>query len=223
MAIASELDERATRPDRRVYRFFKRVMDVLLAVVALLVLALPMLLIALVIRIMDGRPVIYRQHRLGRNGRIITVCKFRSMCPDADAQLERLDREHLAQYRQEFKIEHDPRLTRLGRFLRCTSLDELPQLWNILKGEMSFVGPRPILPEEIACYKPEEQPLLLSVTPGLTGYWQACARPEDTYASGRRQKMELQYVTNCSFLFDLKIFLLTFATVLRKALKYAEK
>ena len=196
----------------------KRMTDVLLALIALTVLCLPMLLIALLILIIDGRPVLYRQTRLGQGGKPITICKFRSMCPDADKRIGQLDPDMQRQYEREFKIDRDPRVTRLGALLRRSCLDELPQLWNILKGELSFVGPRPILPEELRCYAPQEQAMFLSVRPGLTGYWQACARPEDTYTAGRRQKMELWYAQNVSFFFDLKILLRTVCTVIRKML-----
>lgn len=227
MAIASEsgkeipeLDEMPgslRMPDKRVYRIVKRVLDVLIALTAMLVLLAPMLVIALLILIVDGRPVIYRQTRLGQGGSKITILKFRSMCPDADKQLDKLKKEQLEQYRREFKIDYDPRVTRLGAFLRRTSLDELPQLWNILRGNLSVVGPRPILPDEIGFYSPKEREQFLSVPPGLTGYWQACAGSEDTYTSGRRQKMELHYTMHFSFSFDAKIVLKTFAALVRKA------
>lgn len=204
---------------QRCYPVIKRGLDILLSAAALLLLAVPMLLIAALIHVFDGRPVIYRQIRLGRGGRKIRLLKFRSMCPDAENQLSTLPQELQEQYRREYKIEVDPRVTRLGSFLRRTSLDELPQLWNVLKGELSLIGPRPVLPDEIGYYQPEEQELFLSVRPGLSGYWQACARPEDTYTSGKRQKMELYYAAHLSAGLDLKIFLRTFATVIRKAVK----
>lgn len=202
---------------QRCYPVIKRWLDILLSAAALLLLAVPMLLIAALILVFDGRPVIYRQIRLGRGGRKIRLLKFRSMCPDAENQLSTLPQELKEQYRREYKIEVDPRVTRLGSILRRTSLDELPQLWNVLKGELSLIGPRPVLPDEIGYYQPEEQELFLSVRPGLSGYWQACARPEDTYTSGKRQKMELYYAAHLSAGLDLKIFLRTFATVIRKA------
>lgn len=204
---------------QRCYPVIKRGLDILLSAAAILLLALPMLLIAALIFVFDGRPIIYRQIRLGQGGRQIRLLKFRSMCPDAENQLSTLPEELQEQYRREYKIEVDPRVTRLGGFLRRTSMDELPQLWNVLKGELSLIGPRPVLPDEIGYYRPEERALFLSVRPGLSGYWQACARPEDTYTSGKRQKMELYYAAHLSAGLDLKIFLRTFATVIRKAVK----
>lgn len=201
------------------YLRFKRVMDVVLSLCAMLVLLLPMLLIALLIRVIDGHPVLYRQTRLGRGGRPISILKFRSMCPDADARLTELPQELLAQYRREFKIDRDPRVTQLGSFLRRTSLDELPQLWNILRGDLSIVGPRPILPDELSCYAPEDRELFLSVVPGLTGYWQACSKPDDTYTTGRRQQMELYYAAHVSLALDVRIVLMTITTVIRKAVR----
>ena len=222
MGIASDNKNGQTTQRNRIsgcYRLIKRGFDILFAISALLLLLFPMLLIALLIRIFDGKPVLYRQTRLGRKGRHITILKFRSMCLNADSMINDLPSDLLAQYRQEFKIDRDPRVTRIGSFLRRTSLDELPQLWNILRGDLSLVGPRPILPDEISFYNEADRPLFLSATPGLTGYWQACAGPEDTYTSGKRQQMELHYAANTTFLFDLRIFFQTFMTVIRKIWK----
>lgn len=214
-----EGQESSTRSNKQhVYPWIKRCLDILISLIAMIVLLIPMLLIALLILIVDGRPVLYRQTRLGKGGRRISIIKFRSMCPDADDRLNHLPPHLQAQYRREYKIDHDPRVTRLGSFLRRTSLDELPQLWNILRGDLSIVGPRPILPDEIRFYSPQDRERFLSVTPGLTGYWQACASLEDTYSSGRRQKMELYYAARVSFTFDLRIIFKTFATVFRKSL-----
>ncbi len=220
MATAYEQNERKWKKAAdRYYHVVKRLMDILLSAVAIIVLALPMLLIAALILVLDGSPVLYRQKRLGRGGREIWLLKFRSMCTDADKLLSALPEKLQEQYQREYKIDDDPRVTRFGSFLRRTSLDELPQLWNVLKGELSLIGPRPILPEEIRHYRPDEQTLFLSVTPGLSGYWQACAGPEDTYTSGRRQQMELYYAKHVSAGFDFKILLLTVGAVVRKAVK----
>ena len=132
-------------------------------------------------------------------------------------QLDGLTPEQLAQYRTEFKIDDDPRVTRLGAILRRTSLDELPQLCSILRGEMSVVGPRPIVPEETGQYTAEELELFHSVPPGLTGYWQACSGPEDSYATGGRQRMELHYARNATFGMDLRLIFRTVSVVLRKS------
>lgn len=202
---------------RRGYQLIKRLLDVLISAVALLLLLPVMLLIALLIFLQDGGSPLYSQIRLGRGGKEIRIRKFRSMKPGADASLNLLTPAQQERYLAEFKIEPDPRVTRLGAFLRRTCLDELPQLWNILRGDMSLVGPRPVLPQEISKYAPEEQAVFLSVRPGLTGYWQSCAGPEDTYTSGKRQQMELHYARNASLAFDLQLILQTFRTVVRKA------
>lgn len=208
----------AARPgSRRSYQLCKRAFDVAVSALALILLLPVMLVIAALLRLQDGGRALYSQKRLGRGGKEICIWKFRSMRPDADLSLNALSPEQQIQYRAEYKIDRDPRVTRLGAFLRRTSLDELPQLWNVLRGDMSLVGPRPVVPEEIGKYAEAERALFLSVPPGLTGYWQACAGPEDTYSTGGRQRMELYYAGNASFCFDLLLILKTFGAVIRKA------
>ena len=212
------MDKQMLPGRNRSYQRCKRMFDAVFSLAALIVLSPVMLLIALLIRLQDGGPVIYRQTRVGRDGRPLTVLKFRSMCAGAEERLHDLTEAQIAQYRHEYKIDADPRVTRIGAFLRRTSLDELPQLWCILKGEMSLVGPRPLLPEELqACYDEQGRHLLLSVPPGLTGYWQACSQPEDTYTTGRRQRMELEYAQKACFWWDVKLIGHTFGAVIRKA------
>lgn len=214
-----EIMNSQTLPGRKKgYQSCKRAFDALLALAALMVLLPVMLLIALLIRLQDGGPAIYRQTRVGRDGRPLCILKFRSMRMGADSQLAQLSEEKKSQYRQEFKIDADPRVTRVGAFLRRTSLDELPQLWCVLTGQMSLVGPRPVLPDELETfYSAQEQQILLSVLPGLTGYWQACSKPEDTYTTGGRQRMELEYARKASFGWDLKLLGDTFGAIIRKA------
>lgn len=215
----ARMNEKPRAGDRRGYQRCKRVFDLIFALAALLLLGPLMLLIALLVHLQDGGSALYSQERLGLHGRRIRIWKFRSMVRDAENQLGRLSEEQLAQYRAEFKIDDDPRVTKLGAILRRTSLDELPQLVNILRGEMSIVGPRPIVPEEADCYTPEELELFHSVMPGLTGYWQACSGPEDTYSTGGRQRMELHYAARATFRMDVLLILKTFRTVIRKAMK----
>lgn len=202
------------------YQRCKRAFDVLFTVAALLLIWPVMLLIALLVWLQDGGNPLFSQERLGRYGKPIRIWKFRSMVRDADRMLDRLTQEQIAQYKAEFKIDNDPRVTRLGSFLRRSSLDELPQLWNILIGEMSLVGPRPIVPEEIGCYTAEERVLFHSVPPGLTGYWQVCAGAEDSYTTGGRQRMELLYAKRANFGWDLILILKTFIVVTQKARKF---
>lgn len=197
-----------------VYPRVKRVLDVVLSVMALLVIWPVMLIIAILV-MLDGGAPFYAQSRVGRNGRLFKVYKFRSMKKGADRLEEMLTPEELAEYSREYKLQNDPRVSKLGNFLRRSSLDELPQLWNIIRGEMSLVGPRPLLPSELTGnYTPEERQKLMSVAPGLTGYWQAMSRNESSYATGERQKQELYYIGRVSFWMDVKIILMTVKRVI---------
>ena len=197
-----------------VYPRVKRILDVVLSVSALLVIWPVMLIIAILVKL-DGGPAFFAQSRVGRNGRLFKLYKFRSMKKGADRLEEMLSPEELAEYSKEYKLKNDPRVSKLGGFLRKSSLDELPQLWNIIRGDMSLVGPRPLLPSELTGnYTPEERQMLMSVAPGLTGYWQAVARNESSYATGERQKQELYYIGRVSFWMDVKIILMTVERVL---------
>lgn len=197
------------------YFFSKRLFDIIFASLALLILALPMLIITCLIVFSDGGKPFYGHERIGKNGRLIKIYKFRSMCIDAGDVKKFLNSKQLAQYYKEFKVVNDPRITKIGSFLRKTSLDELPQLFNILMGQLSIVGPRPIVKEETKQYG-KQLAKLLSVVPGLTGYWQAYGRSNIGYQDGRRQQMELYYVDNKSLFFDLKIIIHTFIAVLKQ-------
>lgn len=209
------------------YDFFKRAFDIAASLAASILLLIPMLVISLLIVLKDGGSPFYLQKRVGRNGAAIKVCKFRSMKRGADDLEKMLTPEQIAEYKREYKLNDDPRLIGykktgdgckcFGAKIRRMSMDELPQIfWNILiKGDMSVVGPRPVLQRELEeNYTPEERKLLLSVKPGLTGYWQAYARNCIGYTNGERQKMELFYVHNRSFLLDIKIIFKTFGAVL---------
>lgn len=211
------MKEKVRPGERGCYQGCKRAFDVAASLAALLLIWPVMLVITLLVRLQDGGRALYAQERLGRYGQRFRMWKFRSMVPDADCIAESLSDEQKAQYNAEFKIDHDPRVTRLGAFLRRTSLDELPQLWNILKGEMSLVGPRPIVPEEARCYSPEQLEVFHSVPPGLTGLWQTCASNQDTYTTGGRQRMELHYAQSADFLMDIRLIFKTFRAVVRKA------
>ena len=184
-------------------------------------------MISVVIVIMDFGSPFYVSKRVGYGRKVIGVLKFRSMKSGADNLERYLTPAQIAEYKKEYKLTDDPRLIGykkvgdgdkcFGAFLRRSSLDELPQIfWNILiLGNMSFVGPRPILLEELEQnYTRDEQKTLLSVKPGLTGYWQAYARNEASYLTGERQRMELYYIRNRSLLFDLRIMFATIKSVL---------
>ena len=215
----NKLEKELWPGNRKGYQAAKRIFDVLFCLASLLLLWPFMLIIALLVHLQDGGSVLYSQIRLGRYGKPIRILKFRSMTPGAEKQLDRLTEAQLEQYRREFKIDDDPRVTRLGAILRKTCLDELPQLFNILKGEMSVVGPRPIVPEEISCYTEGERELFQSVPPGLTGLWQACSGPGDDYATGGRQRMELHYARHATFGLDVRLIFSTFGALVRKTLE----
>lgn len=202
-----------TTPNNPNLLALKRVMDVALSSV-LLVLSSPLFMVVpILIKLTSRGPVLYRQIRCGLNGRRFTFLKFRSMVDGADEM--RKDIEHLNEaMRPVFKISSDPRVTNLGRFLRRASIDELPQLFNVIKGEMSLVGPRPPLPEEVRWYKPWQR-RRLSMKPGLTCLWQVSGRSELSFNDW--VDMDLQYIDNWSPWLDLRILLKTVpAVVLRK-------
>jgi exopolysaccharide biosynthesis polyprenyl glycosylphosphotransferase len=188
-------------PDRAVALFLKRAVDALLGSFFLVVLSPLFLIVALNIRWRDGSPVLFRQTRVGLNGRRFTLYKFRTMLPDAEQR--RGEVEHLNEVRgRAFKLTNDPRLSTSGPFLRRTGLDELPQLWNVLRGDMSIVGPRPPLPNEVAGYDVWHR-RRLSMKPGITGLWQVTARRETEF--DRWVAIDLEYIDRWSLWLDLKI------------------
>lgn len=196
----------------KAYLISKRVIDVLIAFLVLLIMLIPMGLITLLIKLESPGPAIYVHKRIGKNGAPIGLLKFRSMFVNADEMIASFSPEQKAEWEANFKLANDPRITRIGKFLRKSSLDELPQLINILKGELSIVGPRPVVMEELERYG-DNKDKFLSVPPGLTGYWQAYARSTCTYE--QRMEMELYYVEHASFWWDFKIMFATVGTVLR--------
>jgi exopolysaccharide biosynthesis polyprenyl glycosylphosphotransferase len=188
----------------------KRLIDIAGAAVGLVVLSPVFLGIALVIRLREGSPVMFRQTRVALQGRPFTIYKFRTMVPDAESRLGEVA--HLNTRRgPAFKAADDPRITSLGSFLRRTSLDELPQLWNVLKGEMSLVGPRPSLPHEVVDYDVWHR-RRLSMKPGITGLWQVEGRGEPEF--DRWVERDLSYIDRWSLTLDLKILARTISAVL---------
>jgi exopolysaccharide biosynthesis polyprenyl glycosylphosphotransferase len=187
----------------------KRIFDVVLATVGLVLVAPLFLLIALAILLDDGRPVLFRQLRAGENGRAFRIFKFRTMVRNAEAMLSELVSIEDLRY-PIFKLRSDPRVTRVGRFLRRMSLDELPQLLNVLRGEMSIVGPRPEVVELVERYQPEHE-VRLRVRPGITGPWQVYGRSELTF--DEMISVEREYVENLSLGRDLRIILMTIPAV----------
>jgi exopolysaccharide production protein ExoY len=191
----------------------KRLLDVVGAVILALVFSPLMLVIVLLMRKSDGS-VIYRHRRVGRGGQMFSCLKFRTMIPNADQVLRALlerDPELQAEWVRDHKLRNDPRVTRLGRFLRRTSLDELPQLLNVLRGEMSLVGPRPVIREELLRYGRNVN-TYLAAKPGITGLWQVTGRNDTDYR--RRVVLDTYYVRNQNLLLDLYILAKTTGVVL---------
>lgn len=207
--------ELQTRKSNPVYAVLKRAFDIVSSLLGMIVLSPVFLILAIMVRWEDGGSVFYGHTRVGYHGKKITVYKFRSMKMRVGDLEKILTPEQLEQYKKEFKIDNDPRITRIGNILRKTSLDELPQLFNIFKGDLSVIGPRPIVAKETAIYG-RQVAKLLSVKPGLTGYWQAYARNNATYESGERQKMEMYYVDNRSLWLDIKILFRTVISVIKR-------
>ena len=206
------LDREEVLGGGRRYWFWRRAQDIVLSVLALAVLWPLMLLVAVIIVIdSPGAGPIFAQTRVGRDGKCFKFYKFRSMCPDAEARLEQL-----LQFNEmdgpAFKMKDDPRITRVGRIIRRSSIDELPQLWNVLRGEMSIVGPRPGIPREVEQYDEYARQRLL-VTPGLTCYWQI--QPYRNRLSFEEWvELDVKYIQERSFLTDWKIIFATFGAVL---------
>ena len=196
--------------DRGIELAVKDALDFLGALVMLLVLSPLFLLIAICVKLDDGGPVFYRRRAVGRKGEF-GAFKFRTMRPDADAILA-ADQALRTLFETDYKLQNDPRITRVGVFLRKYSLDELPQLLNVLMGQMSLVGPRMITPAELRKYG-EFQELLLQAKPGLTGYWQVNGRQRVSY--GERVKMDVYYLKHWSLGLDFEILLKTPAKVVR--------
>ena len=199
----------SSTPHDEIRLLLKRVTDILLAGAALMLLAPFMLLLALLIRLTSPGPAIFRQERCGLNGRRFVFYKFRSMCEDAEARRESV--EHMSHRELAMKIPDDPRLTRVGRWLRKFSADELPQLWNVLKGDMSLVGPRPAIPSEVEQYK-RWQRRRLRMRPGLTCLWAISGRDAVDFETW--MKLDMEYIDNWSLGLDWKIILRTIPSVL---------
>ncbi len=192
----------------------KRVLDILFVVLAL-PLVLPIMLFVTVALWLEGGDPFYMQARLGKSGRVFRVWKFRTMVRDADAKLsEILENDPAArrEWDETQKLKRDPRITRVGAFLRRSSLDELPQLFNVLRGDMSLVGPRPMMPDQLDLYGPYA-PSYFALRPGLTGLWQVSERNDAHFI--RRAELDAQYERNLTFGHDVVLLLATFRVVLR--------
>ena len=195
-------------------RMMKGLLELIISVVAFMTLLPLFLVLAILVKLTSRGPIFYRARRLGVNRTTIRVLKFRTMYVDADRRLETLlaeDPEMERQWREKFKLDNDPRVTPLGRFLRKTSLDELPQFWNVLTGEMAVIGPRPIVEAEVKYYG-DRYALLSRVKPGITGLWQVSGRSELDYP--QRVNLDISYIMNWSIWMDYYIFLKTVKEVL---------
>lgn len=194
------------------YRFIKRCFDIVASAGALLILSPLLILLCLLIRMDSKGPVIFVHRRCGKNGKTLNMFKFRTMYVNAQDMIADFTPEQKREWEENFKLVNDPRITRIGRILRKTSLDELPQLINILRGDMSVVGPRPVVEEELRKYG-VNQKKFLSMSPGLTGYWQAYARNDCSY--DQRMQMELKYVEQANLRWDIQILFATIFAVLK--------
>lgn len=203
--------------ESKLNRMLKRFFDLVLVIVLLPFFLLSLIFISIAIKSTSKGPVFFKHERIGKNGKVIRIYKFRSMYEDAQERLKKL-LENNEELRQEwnsyFKLKNDPRITKIGNFLRKTSLDELPQIINIIKNEMSFVGPRPVVQEEVEKYYKEYAKFYYMVNPGLTGLWQVSGRNDTTYDF--RVKMDSWYVTNWSLWLDIIIIVKTFGVVVKK-------
>ena len=200
----------ANGPDRAISLALKRVMDLVGAVLLMVLLSPVLLVLAIAVKLDSKGSVLFRQERVGLHGRSFNVIKFRSMCTDAEEKLPEL-RDQNEVNGHAFKLADDPRVTRIGRFLRRSSLDELPQLANVLRGQMSLVGPRPPLPSEVANYDTWHR-RRLSMKPGMTGLWQVCARHSPEFDNWVAQ--DLEYIDTWSLWLDFKIMARTVPAVL---------
>lgn len=188
------------------YYFIKRCIDILGSIIGLVLLSPVFLITAICVKADSKGPVFFIQERVGKNGNLFKMYKFRSMCLDAEVLLNKLKNKNEMSGPM-FKIKEDPRITKIGRFIRKTSIDELPQLYNVLKGDMSLVGPRPNLPKEVDEFTPYQRQKLL-VKPGITCYWQVMGR--NSIGFEEWMKMDIRYVKERSTLLDIKLIFKTF-------------
>ena len=206
------LDRESVLQGSQRYWVWRRTQDIILAVLGFVLLWPLMIIVSLAIVIdSPGAGPIFSQTRVGRDGKEFTFYKFRSMKPQAELELIKL-LPHNEMKGPAFKIKNDPRITKVGRFIRKTSIDELPQLWNVLKGDMSIVGPRPALPREVAQYDAYTKQRLL-ITPGLTCYWQTQPH-RNNMTFDQWVDLDIQYIRERSFTVDWKIIFKTFKTVM---------
>ena len=192
------------------YRLIKRIFDFILSLIGIAIMSPLFLIISIMIKCDTKGPVFFKQRRIGLNGKPLYIYKFRTMVTNAEELIASFTPEQKKEWEESYKLKDDPRITRVGKILRKTSLDELPQLINIIKGEMSIIGPRPVVEEELSWYG-NDVDLVLSVKPGLTGWWAVNGRSEVSYP--KRCDLELYYVKNASLALDVRILLGTLKVV----------
>lgn len=197
----------------RLYSVTKKSMDLILSFIGLILLIPVFLILAILVKQDSKGPVFYAHTRKGKNRSDIKIYKFRTMYSNSDEIFESFSDEQKEEYYKNFKLDNDPRVTKVGDFLRRTSLDEIPQLINVLKGDLSLVGPRPIVEKEICKYG-QYADKLFSVIPGITGYWQSHGRSDTSYEE--RIEMDMYYIDNRSILLDIKIMFKTVISVIKK-------
>lgn len=197
----------------RLYSVTKKSMDLILSFIGLILLIPVFLILAILVKLDSKGPVFYAHTRKGKNRSDIKIYKFRTMYSNSDEIFESFSDEQKEEYYKNFKLDNDERVTKVGDFLRRTSLDEIPQLINVLKGDLSLVGPRPIVEKEICKYG-QYADKLFSVIPGITGYWQSHGRSDTSY--DERIEMDMYYIDNKSILLDIKIMFKTVISVIKK-------
>lgn len=199
------------------YRFLKRLFDLVFSLCVSVLLVIPVAIVCAFICLESPGNPLYAQERVGKGGKTIKIRKLRSMVADAGNVQKYLSSEQLHQWEVERKVDDDPRITKVGQFIRKCSIDEVPQFLNVLNGDLSVIGPRPITRDELEQhFSDEEKAELLSVQPGITGLWQATDRNAATFESGLRQKIELHYVHNRCFRMDWRCFTGTFGAMFGK-------
>ena len=214
-SMITVMDEEQVKSNKYFYLTIKRLFDIIVSGISLILLSPLFLIIGIMIKMDSKGKVFYKHKRIGKDGEYIYLYKFRSMYSDSKERLEEMLKDPVIrkEWEENYKLEHDPRITKVGNFLRKTSLDELPQLLNILNGDMSIVGPRPVIDSEIEKYGDLKE-YFLSVIPGLTGWWACNGRSSTNY--DERKRLELYYIQHRGIMLDLKIIFKTFTSVLKR-------
>lgn len=210
--VVEKIDECVSKSKIKAYDILKRFIDIIIGTIGLIICIPIFIIIGIAIKIDSKGPVFFKHKRIGKHGKKLEIYKFRTMIENAEEAMKNFTEKQKKEFAENFKLENDPRVTRVGKILRKTSLDELPQIINILKGEMSIIGPRPVVRSELEKYG-SNQDKFLSVAPGLTGYWAANGRSDVSYEE--RMALELYYVNNRSLILDMKIFFKTIGSVLK--------